>query len=91
MAIVHCFKCDEFVDDDWNPCVDWKGELICPDCAETYTCLGCEAPVDDGDLDEDGNCVTCAYESRQDAEEAHADDLYTRKKEEELFKEYENE
>lgn len=33
MAIIRCGNCDTFVDDDWNPCEDVGGELVCTDCA----------------------------------------------------------
>lgn len=33
MAIVRCAECDEFVDDDYNPCEENPhGDLTCPDC-----------------------------------------------------------
>jgi hypothetical protein len=35
MAIFYCKECDNYIDNDWYPCVPYKGDLICEDCAET--------------------------------------------------------
>ena len=34
MAVYYCQECDSYVDDDWHPCQEVKGELVCPDCYE---------------------------------------------------------
>lgn len=60
-----CANCDSLVDDDYNPCLDWRGDLICPDCAEDRICETCEAQVEEGDLNDDGQCAHCEYEQEQ--------------------------
>ena len=33
MAMIYCFECDNYIDDDTQgPCEEYKGELVCPDC-----------------------------------------------------------
>ena len=34
MAIYYCHQHDGYVDNDWFPCEEHEGELICPDCFE---------------------------------------------------------
>ena len=59
MAIVMCANCDSLVDDDYFPCSEYRGELICESCAETRVCCACESEVEDGDLNEYGECQSC--------------------------------
>ena len=46
MAIYYCAECDNYIDNDWFPCEEYKGELICPDCALELTDEN-EEPTDD--------------------------------------------
>lgn len=32
MSIYRCDVCDEFFDDDWNPCYELGGETVCEEC-----------------------------------------------------------
>lgn len=59
MAIVMCAHCDSLVDDDYFPCSEYKGELICDSCADDCICATCECEVEMGDLNEDGECANC--------------------------------
>lgn len=34
MAIYLCAKCDRFFDDDYDPCEEVNGDLVCPGCYE---------------------------------------------------------
>jgi len=34
MAVYFCAWCDRYVDDDWYPCEEIDGELVCPRCVE---------------------------------------------------------
>jgi len=34
MAIYYCHWCDRYVDDDYFPCEELDGELVCPRCIE---------------------------------------------------------
>lgn len=45
MAIYLCHECDEFIDDDWDPCTEVNGELVCPACVEEM------GLIDDGWID----------------------------------------
>lgn len=39
MAIYRCDDCEQFIDDDWEPCVEHPDDtcqLLCPACAEKY-------------------------------------------------------
>lgn len=48
MAMIRCAECENFVDDDYDPCEEFNSELVCPDCyvllaeiSESVTTEGC--------------------------------------------------
>jgi hypothetical protein len=68
MAIIMCANCDDMFDGDYNAPTEWKGECICESCAEYLVCGTCEASVNEGGLNGDGECLVCAgrsYEQEQ--------------------------
>ena len=65
MAIIMCANCDDMFDGDYHAPTEWNGECICESCAEVLVCGSCEISVQEGDLDNDGNCKGCAYEQEQ--------------------------
>ena len=34
MGIYVCAHCDNYIDNDYNPCTEYQNNLICPDCDE---------------------------------------------------------
>lgn len=34
MGVYRCPLCEEFIDNDYFPCEEINGELVCPKCAE---------------------------------------------------------
>lgn len=32
MAVFHCDRCDQWLDDDWHPMVEYKGRIMCDEC-----------------------------------------------------------
>ena len=50
MSVYYCQECDRYVDNDWQPCEEYEGELICPSCFEDLedTCGGDGTVIDKG-------------------------------------------
>lgn len=57
MSVYYCQECDKYIDNDWFPCEDWEGELVCSSC------------YDNLELEEDESMS----DSRTDDIEAHKD------------------
>ena len=89
MGIYRCEVCDNLKDNDHDCGNDYKTGTACDACSELVICDTCRGRVEEGELNNDGECGACAYQTDQDAREAHADNEYTRRKENKLFGEEE--
>ena len=85
MAIYRCEVCDEFIDNDFDCGNSYKEGTACDSCSELVICGVCTGPVEEGELNNDGEGSGCAYITGTDKREAHADDQYTANKERQLF------
>ena len=90
MAIYRCEECDNLIDGDYDPAIEYGDGSICESCAEYLICESCDKQVEEGDLHE-GNCVECNYEAKREAEDVAADNEYDRRKDERMSREYEQE
>lgn len=34
MGMYYCNNCDNYIDNDYHPCEEWIGDLVCPSCYE---------------------------------------------------------
>ena len=86
MAVYMCGYCDELKDDDYNPCSDWFGDLICEDCATELSCEECGVLVKEEDELTHGDhlCNKCAYEANKELEEYKADCEHDRRRDDRL-------
>ena len=75
MAIYMCEYCDTMTDDDYNPGSEWKDGLICEDCQEELICDTCEKQVTEGDLNDDGECASCAKATYKERKDAYLEDM----------------
>lgn len=82
MAIYRCEVCDEFIDNDHDCGNSYKEGTACDSCSELVICGTCTGPVEEGELNNDGECGGCAWATEADKREAHADDQYDRRRDE---------
>ena len=72
MGIYLCELCNTIKDEDWSGAVEYKGGLVCDDCATEHSCDECEkviqgAPVIHGDYQYCQNCYNELCEGQEEA------------------------
>jgi len=60
MAIYICNVCQEHKDMDHNVGAEYKDGNCCDECKELVICGTCDADVNEGGLNDNGNCLMCA-------------------------------